>query len=504
MKKILKIVLTVAFVAGSTSVFAQKLGRINMQELVFAMPETAEMQKNLEAYQKELQDQLETIGVEFNNKLNEYTKQVSDKNSTMSDSVRQLKEKELNDLKTRYDEFVQVSQQDMQKKQGELLEPIIVKAQDAVKEVSKAGGYTVVYDTSVNAVAYFDEAVVTDILPAVKTKLGIKDTPAAAPAAPAPKTASRQHDLRAGSYTDPPRSLQAQTDKPRRQPFGGGHLRSSGDGRCGLSVRLRPDESQQRFGRSFRLLQKSHVSRIGEPHHLCLRMGGSQLLGDRGGNVFILAAEDEELPHGRTAQHLVAVGASDHPVEKRHDPVVLRKIYLFGQIRDGIGHPLPVVGGESGTGRNAGQLFLLAGPHERDFAAAILALLLRVGVRRRREEHQTVEHFRMTFAKGQRHVAAHRMSHERTARDTERLQRIADDVGQILHRVALAPYLRNAVPRQVERHDPHPFVQQRDEIVPHEHRFQIAMQQYDASFALLRIANVQGRPPCHNKLFDHR
>lgn len=186
MKKILKIVLTVAFVAGSTSVFAQKLGRINMQELVFAMPETAEMQKNLEAYQKELQDQLETIGVEFNNKLNEYTKQVSDKNSTMSDSVRQLKEKELNDLKTRYDEFVQVSQQDMQKKQGELLEPIIVKAQDAVKEVSKAG-YTVVYDTSVNAVAYFDEAVVTDILPAVKTKLGIKDTPAAAPAAPAAK-----------------------------------------------------------------------------------------------------------------------------------------------------------------------------------------------------------------------------------------------------------------------------------------------------------------------------
>lgn len=179
MKKILKIVLTVAIVAGSTSVFAQKLGRINMQELVFAMPETAEMQKNLEAYQKELQDQLETIGVEFNNKLNDYTKQVNDKTSTMSDSVRQLKEKELNDLKNRYDEFVQISQQDMQKKQGELLEPIIIKAQDAVKEVSKAGGYIVIFDTSVNAVAYFDEAAVTDILPAVKAKLGIKETPAA-------------------------------------------------------------------------------------------------------------------------------------------------------------------------------------------------------------------------------------------------------------------------------------------------------------------------------------
>ncbi len=184
MKKIIKTVLTAALIAGSTSVFAQKLGCINMQELIFAMPETAEMQKNLEAYQKELQDQLETISVEFNNKLADYTKLVNDKNTPMSDSVKQLKEKELNDLKTRYDEFAQMSQQDMQKRQGELLEPIIVKAQNAVTEVAKADGYTVVYDTSINSLAYYDTAAVTDILPAVKTKLGIKDTPAAtAPAA---------------------------------------------------------------------------------------------------------------------------------------------------------------------------------------------------------------------------------------------------------------------------------------------------------------------------------
>lgn len=183
MKKIIKTVLTVALVAGSTSIFAQKLGCINMQELVFAMPETAEMQKNLEAYQKELQDQLETISVEFNNKLAEYTKLVNDKAAPLSDSVKQLKEKELNDLRTRYDEFAQMSQQDIQKRQGELLEPIIVKAQNAVAEVAKVGGYTVIYDTSINSLAYFDTAAVTDILPTVKTKLGIKDTPAAAAAA---------------------------------------------------------------------------------------------------------------------------------------------------------------------------------------------------------------------------------------------------------------------------------------------------------------------------------
>ena len=185
MKKILKIVLTVAFVAGSTSVFAQKLGRINMQELVFAMPETAEMQKNLEAYQKELQDQLETIGVEFNNKLNEYTKQVSDKNSTMSDSVRQLKEKELNDLIQRRNDFEQVAQQDLQKRYNELLAPIIDKAKAAIDKVASAGSYLAVFDTSTGSLAYFDEAMLTDLAPAVKKELGITDAPAAAPAAAA-------------------------------------------------------------------------------------------------------------------------------------------------------------------------------------------------------------------------------------------------------------------------------------------------------------------------------
>ena len=210
MKKIIKTVLTAALIAGSTSVFAQKLGCINMQELIFAMPETAEMQKNLEAYQKELQDQLETISVEFNNKLADYTKLVNDKNTPMSDSVKQLKEKELNDLKTRYDEFAQMSQQDMQKRQGELLEPIIVKAQNAVTEVAKADGYTVVYDTSINSLAYYDTAAVTDILPAVKTKLGIKDTPAATaptvttPEAMAPDMTAPTENITTPGVTDTP------------------------------------------------------------------------------------------------------------------------------------------------------------------------------------------------------------------------------------------------------------------------------------------------------------
>ena len=165
MKKTIKLTLAVVFVMGATSLFAQKFGRINTQEVISVMPEMKEMQTNIEAYSKDLQESME--------------------NSTMSDAVRQLKEKELNDLIQRRNDFEQVAQQDLQKRYNELLAPIIDKAKAAIDKVATAGSYLAVFDTSTGSLAYFDEAMLTDLAPAVKKELGITDAPAATPAAPA-------------------------------------------------------------------------------------------------------------------------------------------------------------------------------------------------------------------------------------------------------------------------------------------------------------------------------
>ena len=166
MKKVLKLTLAVVCVMFSTSLFAQKIGRINSQEVVVNMAEYKEAQTQLEALAKDLQAQMETIQVEMNTKIQEYQKGAE----TMTDAVRQLKEKELNDLNTRLQEFNQVAQQELQKKEQELMEPIIKKANEAITEVSKAGGYTVIFETG--QMIYFDEAQVKDITPEVKAKLG--------------------------------------------------------------------------------------------------------------------------------------------------------------------------------------------------------------------------------------------------------------------------------------------------------------------------------------------
>ena len=107
MKKAIKLTLAVVFVMGATSLFAQKFGRINTQEVISVMPEMKEMQTNIEAYSKDLQESMENIVVEYNNKYQEFNKNFS----TMSDAVRQLKEKELNDLIQRRNDFEQVAQQ---------------------------------------------------------------------------------------------------------------------------------------------------------------------------------------------------------------------------------------------------------------------------------------------------------------------------------------------------------------------------------------------------------
>jgi outer membrane protein len=171
MKKVLKLTLAVVMVMCSTSLFAQKFGRINSQEIFASMPETKTAETELQAYAQELSAQIETLQVEFNTKYQEYQKN----EATWNESIKQLKNKELVDIDNRIREFQQVAQQDMMKKQEELLAPIRDKATNAINEVAKAGGYIFVYDVTTGTMAYIDVAVVTDLGPAVRAKLGIAE-----------------------------------------------------------------------------------------------------------------------------------------------------------------------------------------------------------------------------------------------------------------------------------------------------------------------------------------
>ncbi len=174
MKKFLKLTLAGALMLCSSSVFAQKFGRVDLAVIIPNMAEYKEASANLETYAKDLQDQLEAIQVEFNTRLADFEKNAG----TMTDSVKQLKETELGQLQQRYRDFSQIAQQDLSKKEQELMLPVFDKANEAVKKISQAGGYLVVFNTSNSAaagLAYFDEAALTDITDDVKRELNVTE-----------------------------------------------------------------------------------------------------------------------------------------------------------------------------------------------------------------------------------------------------------------------------------------------------------------------------------------
>ena len=166
-----KLLILVAVVLGVSTVSAQKFARINSQDIVVAMPEFNAAQLQLEKYGKDLQEQMEQIQVEFNNKLADFQKN----QASYSPSVKQMKQQELEQLQQRYGEFQQHAQQDFQKKQQELLEPLQDKAQKAIDKVAKAGNYVAVFEMSVPGLVYVDESQVVDIAPLVRKELGIAE-----------------------------------------------------------------------------------------------------------------------------------------------------------------------------------------------------------------------------------------------------------------------------------------------------------------------------------------
>jgi outer membrane protein len=168
MKKVIKIALVAVFAVGSTALYAQKFGRIDYQALVQVMPEMDSVSVKMEAATLEYQEHLESLQVELNNKINDLQKAPS----TMSESVKQLRQREIQELQERLQQYYEIAQEELNKTQMELLAPIQAKADEAIKKVCKAEGIILVFQPG--GVVYIDEDQTVDILPKVKIALGIK------------------------------------------------------------------------------------------------------------------------------------------------------------------------------------------------------------------------------------------------------------------------------------------------------------------------------------------
>lgn len=168
MKKILTITL-LALLVNTGSLLAQKIGHINSNELLLAMPERASIESEIQNHAKQLETQLMTMQRELETKYQDFQA----KEALMTEAIREDKIKELTGLEQRLKEFQESAQADLQKKEQSLTEPLITKAKTAIEEVGKENGFTYIFDSGIGFILYTDPNA-EDIMPLVKTKIGLE------------------------------------------------------------------------------------------------------------------------------------------------------------------------------------------------------------------------------------------------------------------------------------------------------------------------------------------
>ena len=134
-----------------------------------AMPEITAMQETMKQMNDKYAGEMKTMEDEFQKKYTDYIAQ----QDSMTENIKLRRTQELEDIRQRVENFTQVAQQDMNKKQQELLAPIQDKLRNAIKAVGDEKGYAYIFDNNPVIVLYTGNAAI-DATPLVKAKLGLK------------------------------------------------------------------------------------------------------------------------------------------------------------------------------------------------------------------------------------------------------------------------------------------------------------------------------------------
>ncbi len=174
MKKITFAFLLTAMAGIFQFVNAQNIAHINSLELLSIMPE-----------KKAADDQLKTLADQKKAELKKQEDAFTAKYQKIQNDLKGKSPADLEKMKDqlqKYEEDFQKDQQslaslretaakELDQKQGDLYDPIMKKAQDAIDAVAKDKGYLYIFDTSQPSLLY---AQGPNILTDVKAKLGLK------------------------------------------------------------------------------------------------------------------------------------------------------------------------------------------------------------------------------------------------------------------------------------------------------------------------------------------
>ncbi len=150
-----------------------KVGYADVDYILSQLPETKQVESDLQAHNTQLQSQLQAKYQEYQQKGAAYQQGAAN----MIEAVRKEKEQELTDMGSRLQQFERDAQASLQKKQAELTQPLYIKVGETITAVATENGYDYILSAGVGGVDIVlfakDEHDVSDL---VLKKLGITPT----------------------------------------------------------------------------------------------------------------------------------------------------------------------------------------------------------------------------------------------------------------------------------------------------------------------------------------
>lgn len=171
MKRFLLILFTsLSLILGSNATSAQvKIGYIDLEALMAQMPETKEVKKQVDVYQKQFIDQLTAMN-------DEYTAEPHDWPRKLTDSARMAIGIKLQAIQKKMEVLQNKSLKLIAAKKEELLKPLSDKAIAVLSEIAKENGISYVIDSSkgTRLIVSFVASDEINLMDAAKAKLGIR------------------------------------------------------------------------------------------------------------------------------------------------------------------------------------------------------------------------------------------------------------------------------------------------------------------------------------------
>jgi outer membrane protein len=144
MKQIKTLLIAAILVLGaSQTINAQaKTAHVDVSEIMTKLPAMMDAQKQLEKLSATYDADYKKMAEEFQTKLKKYDTE----SATVTEAINAERQKEVQDMQKRIQDFGQNAQKELQQKQEDITKPIYEKVRASIQKVGKAKGYQYVLD----------------------------------------------------------------------------------------------------------------------------------------------------------------------------------------------------------------------------------------------------------------------------------------------------------------------------------------------------------------------